>query len=190
MTVLETPKRFVGSPQFKRLLPWVSALVLLAGIGAFLGTHYSNTAKVSSANPTGPAVPAPLPQKNIPFPKDAWRVAREFAFTALARKHLAESYAITHPELRSGYTLKQWETGTLPNIPFFPTAQILKYNFKNTNYAHPREAQINVILIATKSSHQRPIPAQIGLRKVGKGSHARWLVDYFSPVSGPPIPHP
>ena len=190
MTVLEAPKRVVNSTRFKKLLPWVSALVLVAGIGTFLGVRYSNTAKVANPNPTGPAIPAEVPQKNIKFPRAAWLVAREWAFTALPRKNLARSYALTAPSFRSGWTLKQWMTGTLPNIPVFPTAQILKYNWKNTNFAHPREAQINVILVSTKASKQMPVPAQIGLRKVGSGAKARWLVDYFSPVSGPRIPHP
>ncbi len=172
------------------LLPWISGLILLAGIAAVLGTYFSNTAEVTTKNPTGPVIPEPIVQKNVPFPDAAWRVAREFAFTAIARKHLAASYAITHPTLRSGYSLKQWETGTLPNLVFFPTAQILKYNWKNTNYAHPRDAQINVILLPTKASHQQPLTAQIGLRKVGTGSHERWLVDYFAPVSGPRVPTP
>jgi hypothetical protein len=190
VTVLEAPKRVVNSTRFKKLLPWVSALVLLAGIGTFLGVRYSNTAKVTNPNPTGAVIPAEVPQKNIPFPAAAWRVAREWAFTALPRKNLDRSFALTHPSFRSGYTLKQWETGTLPNIPFYPIGQILKYNWKNTNFAHPREAQINVIMVSMKSSNQRPVPAQIGLRKVGSGAQAHWMVDYFSPVSGPRIPPP
>lgn len=189
MTHPAAPKRF-ASPRRLRLLVWVSVLVLVAGIGTVLGTHFSNTAEATPRNPTGPTIPAPIAQKDIPFPEDAWRVAREFAFTAVARKHLVESYTITHPTLRSGFTLKQWKTGTLPNIVFFPTAQIVKYNWKNSNYAYPREAMVNVILVPTKSSHEKLATAQIGLRKVGKGSHARWLVDYFSTLSGPPLPHP
>jgi hypothetical protein len=170
--------------RFNNFLPWVAALVLVAGIAAVLGLYFSNTAKVEKGSPSRQVIPAEVPQKNIPFPEEAWKVAREFAFTAVARKHLAESYAITHPTARAGYTLKQWETGTLPNIAFFPTAQIVKYNWKKTNYAHPREAFVNVFLIAAKASHRLPVPAQIGLRKVGTGSNARWMVDYFSALGG------
>lgn len=170
------------------MLLWISAFVFLVGIGAFLGMHYSNTAKVSSANPSGPAIPVPVPQKNIPFPPAAWRVAREFAFTAVSRQHLAEAYAITHPDLKGGISLKEWNSGNLP-VQFIPVAQILKYNWKNTNYAHPRDAQINVILIPTKSSSMKAFfTAQIGMTKVGEGSDARWLVSYFQLVSGPIIP--
>jgi hypothetical protein len=179
VSVLEAPMK-----RFNKFLPWVAALVLVAGIAAVLGVYFSNSAKVENGSPSRLAIPPKVPQKNIPFPEEAWKVAREFAFTAVARKHLAESYAITHPSAREGYTLKQWETGNLPNIAFFPTGQIVKYNWKNTNYAHAREAFINVFLIAATSSHQPPVPAQIGLRKVGTGSNARWMVDYFSALGG------
>jgi len=165
MTVLDAPKRVVNSRRFKKLLPWVSALVLVAGLVAVMGMYFSNTATVEPKNPTGPVIPAEVPQKNIPFPPAAWRVTREFVFTAVARKHLAESYALTHPDLR-----------------------VLKFNWKNTNYAHPRDAQLNIIMIPTKASKLRPGYAQIGLTKVGKGSHARWLVSYFQPLGGPPVP--
>ena len=111
-------------------------------------------------------------------------------FTALARKDLARSYEISDSTLRSGFTLKQWKTGTLPNIPFFPTAKIVKYNWKNTNFVHAREAQINVVLVPTKASKQQAITAQIALKKFGEGSNAHWLVDYFSPVNGPRVPTP
>lgn len=187
MAAMDSPKRFVNSRRFKLLLPWVSALVLLAGAGAVMGAYFSNTAEVSASQPTGPAIPPEVPQKNIPFPDAAWRVAREFVFTAVSRKQLAESYAIAHPDLRGGLTLKDWETGELP-VPFVPVAKVLKFNWKNTNYAHPRDAQINVILIPAKSSNQRQSYAQIGLTKVGEGPHARWMVSYYGPLGGPPVP--
>jgi hypothetical protein len=187
VTVLGAPKGVVNSRRFKKLLPWVSALVLLAGIGAFLGVRYSNTAKVANPNPMGQTIPAEVPQKNIPFPEAAWRVAREFAFTAVSRQHLAEAYAITDPQMKGGISMKDWMTGNLP-VDFMPVAQILKTNWKNTNYAHPRDAFINVILIPAKSSNMHVTNAQVELAKVGKGSHARWLVSYFHMVVGPPIP--
>jgi hypothetical protein len=187
VTVLEAPKRFIGSRRFKQLLPWISGLVLLVGVGTFLGTHYSNTAKQESTKATGPAIPPETPQTNIPFPHAAWQVAREFAFTAVSRKNLDEAYAITHPDLRAGISKKTWESGELP-VQFIPVRQILKFNWKNTNYAHPRDAQINVILIPTKASHMRAFTAQIGLAKVGKGSSAHWLVNYFQLLSGPMVP--
>jgi len=36
----------------------------------------------------------------------------------------------------------------------------------------------------------RPGPYIIFVKKVGDGAKARWLVDYFGAVQGPPIPTP
>ena len=193
---MESSKRLVNSSRLKRLLPWVSALVLIAGIVAVIVT-YSFNGSGSQATPNervGPVNP-PLPTGQVPstkivFPEAAWKVAQEFAFTALARKNLARSYEISDSAIRSGFTLKQWKTGTLPNLPYFPAAKLVKYNWKNTNFVHAREAQINVIMIPAKGSNQHAIPAQIGLKKFGQGANAHWLVDYFSPVGGPQVPTP
>jgi hypothetical protein len=178
------------SRRFNRWLLVLGALVLAAGIIAILATKVGSSGNTENANPTGPPIPAAAKaQPNIPFPKAAWQVTREFLFTAVARKNLARSYAITHPDVRGGFTLKQWESGNIP-LPYYPTAQVYKFNWKNTNYAHPRDAQINVILTATKASGQRAIYAQVGLTKVGQGADAHWMVSYFSPLAGPPVPTP
>jgi hypothetical protein len=177
----------ISSRKFNKWFPWISGAVLVVGVAVFLGVYYSNTAKPEPTQATGPPVrSAAAPQKNIPFPAAAWKVAREFVFTAVARKHLDEAYGLTHPSLRAGITKKEWRTGSLP-VVFSPAAQIIKTNWKNTNYAHPRDAQINVVIIPTKGRHWN---AQIGLTKVGQGSNAHWLVSYFQPLAGPPVPTP
>jgi hypothetical protein len=179
----------LSSRRVARWLPWVSALVLAAGVITFLVVYFGNTAKTEPTQPTGPAIHFPKPQKNIPFPPAAWRVASEFIFTAVARKNLAASYALAHPDERQGFTLEQWKTGTIP-VPVFPTAKIQKFNWKHTNYAHPRDAQISAILTPVKSSHLKPLIVQIGLTKIGRGAHARWTVSYLQPLAGPPVPAP
>jgi hypothetical protein len=178
----------LSSRRFNRWLLGIGAVVLVAGVIAVLVTQFGNTAKSENTAPTGkPIAPPAKAQPNIKFPKAAWQVANEFLFTALPRKNLAESYAISHPDMRAGFTLKQWESGNLP-VPYFPTAKVYRYNWKNTNYAHPRDVQQNVILVPTKASGQKAIYAQIGVTKIGRGSQAHWAVSYFSPLAGPPVP--
>ena len=180
----------LSSRRFNRWLMVIGAAVLVAGVIAILVTQFGNTAKTENSAPTGaPLPPAAKAQSNIAFPKAAWKVANEFLFTALPRKNLAESYTISHPDVRGGFTLKQWESGNIP-VLYFPTAKVYRYNWKNTNYAHPRDAQQNVILVATKASGQKAIYGQIGLTKIGSGSQAHWTVSYFSPLAGPPVPSP
>jgi hypothetical protein len=178
----------ISSRRFNRWAMVVGAVVLVAGVIAIVVTQFGNTAKTENTSPTGPPIAAaPKAQQNIPFPKAAWRVANEFLFTALPRKHLAESYAISHPDMRAGFTLKQWESGNIP-VTYFPTAKVYRYNWKNTNYAHPRDVQQNVILVPKNGSGEKAIYAQIGVTKIGRGSQAHWAVSYFSPLAGPPVP--
>jgi len=175
----------------RRLNRWflvAGGVVLIAGVVAILVTFLGNTAKTEPSNPTGPVIKQAAPPKNIPFPKEAWGVTRSFIFDAVGRENLDASYTMADPSMRGGLTLKQWKSGTI-TVPFYPVAKILRTNWKNTNFAHPREALVNVILIPKASASQRPINAQVALRKVGKGSSAKWLVDYFSPLAGPPVPH-
>jgi hypothetical protein len=176
----------ISSRRFNKWFPWISGAVLVVGLAVFLGVYFSNTAKPEPKQAAGPAIKATAPPKNIPFPNAAWRVTREFIFTAVARKNLRQAYALTDPSLRSGVTTKEWRKGNLP-VVYSPAAQILKTNWKNTNYAHPRDAQINVIIIPTKG---KPWNAQVGLTKVGQGANAHWLVNYFQPLAGVPVPTP
>ncbi len=176
----------LSSREFNKWFPWISGAVAVAGLVVFLVVYFSNTAKPEPTQAAGPAIKASVPPKNIAFPNAAWRVTRKFILTAVARKNLQEAYALTDPSLRSGVTTKEWRNGSLP-VVYSTVGQILKTNWKNTNYAHPRDAQINVIIIPDKG---KPWNAQVGLTKVGNGASAHWLVNYFQPLAGVPVPTP
>jgi hypothetical protein len=181
----------LSSRRFNRWLLVLGALVLVAGAIAILVTKVgNNSGTTENANPTGPPIRAlEKAEKNIRFPAAAWKVVKQFVSSAPARKNLAKSYALADANVRGGFTLKQWMTGTIP-VPYFPTTRIIRYNWKNTNFAHPREAALNLILIPTAKSGLRTQTFQIGLIKVGQATKAHWLVDYFNVVAGPPVPHP
>jgi hypothetical protein len=192
----------LSSRRFNRWLLVLGALVLAAGIVAILVTKLGNdsgttekavppaTAAPTNAAPTGPSIAAAeKAQKNIRFPTDAWNVAKQFITTAAGRKNLAQAYALADANVRGGLTLKQWMTGNIP-VPYFPTAKIIRYNWKNTNFAHPRDAAVNLILVPTAKSGLTSGPFLIEVVKVGKGAKAHWLVDYFGAMRGVPLPTP
>lgn len=187
---VNTARSRLSSRRVQNWLPWLGAVILAAGIIALVVVRFGgNTAPKEQVNPTGPPVHFPKAQKNIPFPKEAWAVARKFAFTAVSRKHLAESYALAYPpsDVRGGFTMKQWLTGTIP-VVYFPVAKMEQTNWKNTNYAHPRDVQTTAELFPTPNSGQKPITVEIGLTKVGTGANAHWTINYFAPIAGPPVP--
>jgi len=142
-----------------------------------------------SATPAGPKIAdTPKPQKNIRFPAAAWKVAHEFIVNATQRKNLSRTSELADTNARGGLTLAEWKTGSIP-VPYFPTAKVIRYNFKNTNFAHPRDAAVNLLLIPTKKSGMKTAPFQIEVVKVGQGANAHWVVDYFGSMQGVPVPH-
>jgi hypothetical protein len=186
----------LSSRRINRWLFVLAAVVLAAGVIAIIatkvggGSSSSSNAPAENVNPTGPPIrELEKAQKNIRFPADAWKVVRQFVYSAVSRKNLAQSYALADENMRGGFTLQQWKSGNIP-VTYFPTREIIRYNFKNTNFAHPREAALNLILLPPKGSTARAIPTLIFVKKVGQGAKAHWLVDYFGAVQGPPVPAP
>ncbi len=179
----------LSSRRFNRWLLVVGALVLAAGIIAILATRVgSNSGTTENANPTGPPISKlEKNQKSIRFPAAAWKVAKQFIATAPARKNLAKAYALADDNVRGGLTLAQWKTGNIP-VPYFPTTKIIRYNWKNTNFAHPRDAAVNLILVPTAKSGLQTGPFMIEVVKVGHGANAHWVVDYFGAMRGVPVP--
>jgi uncharacterized protein YcnI len=183
----------LSSRRFNRWLLVLGAVVLAAGIVAILVTQIgnnSNSGSSENANPTGPAIrdTAPKAQKNIRFPAPAWKVAREFIMGSTQRQNLSRTYELADANVRGGLTLEQWKTGNIP-VPYFPTAKIIRYNFKNTNFVHPRDAAVNLILVPKNNSGARETPYQVEVVKVGNGANAHWVVDYFGSMQGVPVPH-
>ena len=184
----------LSSRRFSRWLFVLAAVVLAAGIIAIIatrgGSSSSSSAPAENANPTGPTISGlEEAQKNIRFPAAAWKVAQKFIYTAVSRRNLAQSYALADENIRGGFTLNQWKTGNIP-VTYYPTAEIIRYNWKNTNFTHPREAALNLILEPPKNSTQRPQTFLIFLKKFGSGAKAHWMVDYFNIVASPPVPTP
>jgi hypothetical protein len=177
-----------GAPAYvnpwARYLPWIGGLVLAAGIIVFAITYFGGSdSEPRSAAPaqTGPA-DVPAVRKSVPFDPKARTVAGRFLQTAVPRKNLRASWTITHPDLRRGYTLKQWLTGTIP-VQYYPTGNVELATFK-IDESYTDEATIEVALLPRKGEKIKPQIFFVGLKKY-KG---KWMVNYFAPRSTIPVP--
>lgn len=174
------------SPSSKRLLPWLSGVVLLAGVVALVVALVGNTGtSLETPRSSEPAV-VPAKERKVPLPRAARLVAAKFVQTAVLRQRLGESWRYVAPELRSGYTLAQWKAGDIPVVPFpkewFQVAPM------RVDYAYADRALLEVSML---SKNDRKVKSQIfflGVRKVGEGADAKWLVDYWAPRGAPKIP--
>jgi hypothetical protein len=167
-----------------RTLPWVSALVLVAGVVAFLIAYVGNTGKKIQVEPTGnrPAQ-VDVAQPTVKLDPAARKVAGEFIADALTRRNLQHLWDISHPEFRAGITHAEWLKGTLPAVPYVPPKAIAGVTYK-VDESHPRQAYLHVLMLTKPSSGVRSEDFYIGLKAVGTGKSKRWLVNYFIPASG------
>ena len=176
------PARLKTSRRIARLLPWISGLVLVAGIVAFLIVFYGNTAKKENINPAPGFKPTVVQQhvKSVPVPKEARLVAGRFILTAVQRKHLERAWPLAGPQIRQGMTKKEWMTGNIAVVPWFgqlgQVPMAVDYSVKN-------EVEFTVILQPKPGTKGQPDTFKIMLHKFGK----RWLVNTWVPYEPPPI---
>ncbi len=177
------------SPGFARTAVWASALVLIAGLVAFVTVRIGGddatpaAAPASTVDGTDFSPPTTTP-KESDVPKEAREVAGEFILAAAGREDLERAWQITHPDMKRdcGCTKKQWLTGNI-NVQYFPTAGLQGAGF-TVNEVTADRVVLEVLLTPKQGSEVPATAFYIGLKKV-KG---KWLVDYWAPHSAVPVP--
>lgn len=184
------------TPGFARAVLWLSTLVLIAGLVAFVTVRWS-----SDDEPRASSTPANTVTDGTAFdpgetetqptqsevPQAARKVAGEFILAAAGREDLEKAWSITHPDLKRdcGCTKQEWLTGNIP-VQYYPTGGLQGANF-TVNELSPGRVVLEVLLAPKKGSR---LPSQvffIGLKQVG-GEAGQWLVDYWAPYVSIPVP--
>jgi hypothetical protein len=189
-----------SSPRFVRRLTMVSALVLVAGVVAFTIAFFGNTAdkepvvvpaagQASQPESTTP----PPPQRAVPLENEARAVAGEFILSAVTRENMAKAWKLTDPksEIRQcngrPCTYREWLSGDVPIQPF-PAEQLEDATFA-INESLPGSVVLEVALLPKDGSKLKGQFFFIGLKKVGNGKKAQWLVTYWAPRAINPVPN-
>ena len=196
---METIQTAISSTRFNRVMLFLGATVLVAGIVVFL---FRIAGGSDNASPDAAAGFQPsLPVKSTPL-KNASGVTikryeqldpavrstiRTFLTTAVARKNLGASWAVIAPSMKSGYTYKSWRSATaLPIIPYqFSSIKDVTFSLKE---AASKEILVDLGLTAPPALKIRPTRFRVGLIPVGKGAHTQWLVNYWMPLWTPILP--
>jgi hypothetical protein len=189
----------LSSARFNRYLMWFSGLVLAAGVAFLLiklvpGNDKTRTGADKGFVPQLPAKSLPLTNaKGVQIKSyeeldpDVRTTIRTFLATAVARKHLDQSWAVVAPSMKQGYTFKRWSHAkALPIVPY-PIENVDSTQYF-LDYASTREILLEVGVSAPASKKMRPVAFQLGLVPRGKGTDRRWLVNYWMPRWTPPIP--
>ena len=185
----------LSSPGFARTALWLSALVLIAGVVAFVTVRMGSSddpqpsaAPASTVDGTDFAPgPSTTPPKESDVPKEAREVAGAFILAAAGREDLEKAWAIAHPDLKRecGCTKQEWLTGNI-NVQYYPTAGLKGARF-SVDEVGPGRVVLEVLLTPKQDSEVEPQAFFIGLKQVG-GKNGSWLVDYWAPHSAIPVP--
>jgi hypothetical protein len=184
---MSAPRKLWSKRNLYRWAPYIGGSVLVVGVAAFLITFYGNTAETSPPpiQRTGPADLGDQPGKVVKVSSDVQKTAARFIKTAVARKDLATGWKITHPDLRSGTSYKEWMRGTSTVIPY-PVDTRVPPAFR-VDESYERRAELEVILSPKKGSGVKSQIFFIGLKAVGNGQKKHWLVYYWAPRSVAPV---
>ncbi len=178
-------------PFGRRLLPWLSGLILVAGIVAAIVAFMPSHHAASSSNETPSNTPAKAPAKpqTVKLSQSATAVARKFLQTAVARADLDAAWRISGANVRGGLTHAEWMTGNIPVVPY-PIKSLAVARFK-TDYSYRDTAVLEVALLPKTGATIKPQTFYLGLKRVaGPGGKLHWVVDNWVPLASTLVPKP
>src|SRR5438128_626910 len=84
----------IRKPRWRKVLPWVTGAVLIAGVLVFVGVKWGNTGHTTATPLHGKALDVSKVPKTIKLAPGAEKTARDFIRTAVARKDLRRAYEL------------------------------------------------------------------------------------------------
>jgi hypothetical protein len=178
---------WLNSPRAQRRLMWISGGVFGVGLIVFLSVFvFRGSSGIHSPISNKPAQHVKPLVKAPPDPA-AYKVARKFMETAVLRKNLSVAYPLVNHDIKGGLTLKQWDKGNIPVMPY-PADNVKTAGFDVVN-SYKTQMLLIVDLVATPGTHVRPhLPFWVGLVRAHNKPNGRWLIDYWLPYWAPPVP--
>jgi hypothetical protein len=194
----------LSSPRTSRIIFWLGAALIVAAVVVFI-VKKSNDGGSSSAAPaakgSGSILSSDQFQKEMgqrqtdiqtskkwaTVPASAKLAVRRFIVDGAGERNLARAWPYMHADLRGGLTFKQFVRGT--QLPFTPFEQMnLKIPMSITlTQWNKHDLFAEVGIASTDKVGRGAYVFNVGATKVGKGAHARWLVNYWMPLYTPPV---
>jgi hypothetical protein len=174
------------SPRRRRRLKWGGGLLAVAGVVglAVVLMPDNNGMKLPTTRQGKPTIVAPAPKHVRMAAADeaaAKLAAAKFINTAVLRRNIDQSWALTAPELRVGFTRTAWRSGNIPVVPF-PADQLDSVRY-HTDYTIKDHIGYQVSMLPHANSTALAVLFSMELVKRGPRASPHWMVDYWAPIS-------
>jgi hypothetical protein len=180
-------ERVRSSPRAQRRVFVASLGVFALGAVALTTTLFWNTATNKETAISAEAAQVLSPQRKVPISAAAKKVAETWILGAVTRDDLVGTFDLTHADIRGSMSRHEWETGAIPVVPY-PVDELYPGRWRVT-YSFADEALLEVGLVPSAESQGiKALTFFVGLKKVGTGTKAHWVVNYWSPKYRPPVP--
>jgi hypothetical protein len=183
---MSAPASRFSSPRFQRKLLWAGGVVLAVGAVVVVATFVWTSPKAKPVAKGNGRVVRPTKDVTVKFDPAAQKVGERFIETAVARKNLAASWQLVAPDLKSDFTLRRWESGNIPVVPY-PADTSRKAPVK-IEYSYKDRVLLLILLEPKRGDKTKPQLFHLGLHAFGTGKARHWLVDYWAPYGVPKVP--
>jgi hypothetical protein len=112
--------------------------------------------------------------------KAARAAAAKFVATAVLRRNIDDSWELTAPVLKAGFTRETWKRGEIPVVPF-PADQLDEVRWR-MDYSITNHVGLQVSMLPRANSQAKALLFEMELVRAGPAQNRRWLVDYWAPL--------
>jgi hypothetical protein len=180
----------LASSRFRRRAGWVGALVAIAGAVALVVVLVGNTGHAVQQHFVAgkPAVVPPAPKPDVftaAERRQVRAVAARFVESAVYRRHVDDSWAITTAQLHQGISRADWAGGEIPVVPYSADA-VAEVRWK-LDYSYAKDVALKVAFYPKPGSGAARQIFEIELENHGTDVTPNWLVSYWAPAGGPQL---
>ena len=160
----------------RRFIIWTAIAIVAGTVIALAAISIHNPSTAAHGGPAEIVAQPKLAAFTSAERRQVHKVLADFLSTAVARRNVGSAWRIVGPQLRSGLSKKEWDTGSIPVQPY-PVANKGLGKWENVEYSYRNAVGLSVLLFPKPGSGQAPATADVDVIR----HRGRWVVNYFMP---------